>query len=336
MLRLARLRDGEALARVSIGQWLREQGQSAAAIERFWSVVLVSALSETVERASLAAARKVFVDGFLGSRRAYEMSVPNVALEELYGQRTKEWLEKRGIAVHLGAAVERIEQADGGLQLVAAGQQLRRDLIVLAVPWTHVAGLLSSTLADRLPWVARLRDIQSAPITSVHLWFDRPITSLPHAVLVGRLSQWVFARSARPSSPAPRPHYYQVVISASHELRGRDRDAVIAEVRRDLAAVWPKANEATLLAARLITQHDAVFSPRPGVDELRPPQKTDVPGLFIAGDWTQTLWPATMEGAVRSGYLAAEAILAALGTPRRLLVPDLPRGRLARWLIGKA
>jgi hypothetical protein len=160
------------------------------------------------------------------------------------------------------------------------------------------------------------------------LWFDRPITELPHAVLVGRLSQWVFARTLQGSAE----HYFQVVISASHDLAGRERQGVVDEVLADLCAVFPGANRARLTRWQLITEHEAVFSVRPGLDAIRPPQQTTIPNLLIAGDWTATGWPATMEGAVRSGYLAAEAILAQLGRAERLVVPDLPRGWLVRRL----
>ncbi|MHC4179787.1 MAG: FAD-dependent oxidoreductase, partial [Planctomycetota bacterium] len=129
-------------------------------------------------------------------------------------------------------------------------------------------------------------------------------------------------------------HYYQVVISASHELAGRKREEVLAAVRRELEGVWPETREARLLHWRLVTGPAAVFSCRPGLDRLRPPQQTPIRNLMLAGDWTATGWPATMEGAVRSGYLAVEAVLSSLGEEKRLLVPDLPRGRLARLLFG--
>jgi len=129
-----------------------------------------------------------------------------------------------------------------------------------------------------------------------------------------------------------REHYFQVVISASHNLAGRERQSIIDEVLADLRAVFSAASAAKLLRWQLITEHDSVFSVRPGLDDARPPQQTPLKGLLLAGDWTSTGWPSTMEGAVRSGYLAAEAVLAQIGKPERLLVADLPRGWLVRWL----
>ena len=330
--------------RRSVGAWLREHGQSSKAIEEFWSVVLVSALSETVERASLRAARKVFVDGFMRSRQGYEIEIPVVSLGEFYGSRLQTWLEQHGVALRLAAAVKQIGINDDStldLQL-ADGEQREFDFVIAAVPWRRVPWLLSGSLGSRLPQFGAIEQIESAPITGIHLWFDREITPLPHAVLVGRTSQWLFNRNER-RIPRDRTvsrieknegaYYYQVVISASRELAARPREHVIAEVLSDLRAVFPDAREASLLRWKILTEQHAVFSVLPGCDVLRPNGKTAVPQLLLAGDWTRTDWPATMEGAVRSGYSAAEAILDRLGCPRTLLVPDLRSVLLARLLI---
>ncbi len=128
------------------------------------------------------------------------------------------------------------------------------------------------------------------------------------------------------------PQYYQIVISASRDLASTSRDDLIKVVQGELASIWPAAAEAKLLEARVVTEQHAVISPLPGSERSRPSQKTSVPNLFLAGDWTTTGWPATMEGAVRSGYLAAEALLTHFGKPAKLLRPDLPRPLLAHWL----
>jgi uncharacterized protein with NAD-binding domain and iron-sulfur cluster len=136
------------------------------------------------------------------------------------------------------------------------------------------------------------------------------------------------------SSRAEASHYYQVVISGSRELSSLSRDEIVARVTAELRSLSSKARGAQLLSANVITEHRAVFSPKPGIDRYRPSQTTPISNLFLAGDWTATGWPATMEGAVRSGYLAAEAMLRSLGIERKILVPDLPAARLSRWLLG--
>ena len=354
LLRMAKTPSADSPGGPTVGEWLRQQGESENAIGRFWSVVLVSALGESVERACLSAARKVFVDGFMAARSAYEMYVPTVPLGELYHERVGTWLREQGVSIQLETQVENVASSGSIVTLQVKGGAPREfSAAILAVPWRRIADLLSSELAVRLPELQRVEQIESSPISGVHLWFDRPITNLPHAVLVDRLSQWVFAKAfvgqtsqsdrqagkpdlqtPVPSPQPPTPHYYQVVISASRDLAGRNREDVLREVCDDLRAVFPAAREAKLLRSRVVTDPFAVFSVRPGIDALRPPQQTSVENIFLAGDWTATGWPATMEGAVRSGHLAAEGVLNYFNCSARMLVPDLPRSRLARWILG--
>lgn len=337
MVRLARTApqdDGP----LTVGEWLRRQGQSSRAIELFWSVVLVSALGEELDRASLMHARKVFVDGFFSARQAYEIDVPRVPLGELYGQRLETWLKQRGVTIHLGAEVKRIEGEGTGVGKIILGDGAHREVdgVIVAVTWRRVRELFSETMLASLPELSGVEEIGAAPITGVHLWFDREVTPLPHAVLVGRLSQWLFnrGRSAGGGS-SPAEHYYQVVISASRSLAGRDRAGVVDEILAELASLWPVVRQAKLIRWRMATEQAAVFSVRPGIERLRPPQQSSVANLALAGDWTRTGWPSTMEGAVRSGYLAAEAILRSFGRQERLLVPDLKRALLAKFLLGR-
>ncbi len=334
--RLARLAIDDAEDAPTVGDWLRSQKQSDVAMERFWSVVLVSALGEELDRASLAHARKVFVDGFMASRHAYQIDIPQTPLSELYGGTLQTWLAASGVTVHLAAAARRVEGDGSRVSAVVLADETRVsvDAAIVAVPWRRVREIFDQALAARLSELATTEQIESAPITGVHLWFDREITPLPHAVLVGRLSQWLFNRGRRAGDEAsPAGHYYQVVISASRNLAGRPRQDVIEQIVSELAEIWPAARGARLLHARMVSEQAAVFSVRPGIDRLRPPQQTAIANLALAGDWTRTGWPSTMEGAVRSGYLAAEAIMRASGQPQRLLVPDLPRGWLARLLL---
>jgi uncharacterized protein with NAD-binding domain and iron-sulfur cluster len=232
----------------------------------------------------------------------------------------------------LGTPARRISLEERPTLELGDGRSIETDFVVLAVPWSKVADLLDARVAHG-PWVEALSCFESAPITAVHLWFDRPIMPLAHAVLVGRRGQWIFNRGWRQPDDGQAGHYYQVVISASRELAGLDRDRLAAEVRDELAVIWPEVVAARLLRARVVTQQGAVFSPLPGLERSRPGQQTPLPRLFLAGDWTATGWPATMESAVRSGYLAAEGILKSVGRHETYLVPELPRGLVARLLI---
>ncbi len=335
MHQLARGRDD---ADQTVADWLRAQDQSATAIERFWIVVLTSALGESIERASLRYARKVFVDGFLANRRGYVVQVPSVPLGVLYGDCLRLRLADQGVTLHLGTPVREVVGDGSGVRGVRVGSDewISVDYLVLAVPWKHCRAVVCPELASALPELARLEAIEASPITGIHLWFDRSITSLSHAVLIDRLSQWLFNRGAQNNTPdaSESKNYYQVVISASRNLAGRQREDIVAEIVDDIQATFREARGARLLHSRVVTDVEAVFSVRPGIDRLRPAQRTAVHNLFLAGDWTATGWPSTMESAVRSGYLAAEAVTEAAGQPQRFLTPDLPRGWLARFVLG--
>jgi uncharacterized protein with NAD-binding domain and iron-sulfur cluster len=188
-------------------------------------------------------------------------------------------------------------------------------------------------MSDSLPALEAIEAFRPAAITAVHLWLDREPAPPRLGVLVGRSSQWVFADPPQTQSAEGAEGYCQVVISASDRLMGRNGEDVAREVHRELREVWPGARDVELLHWRVLTHPAAVFSPRPGLDRLRPAQQTPIENLVLAGDWTATGWPATMEGAVRSGYLAVEALLGSLGRQERMLVPDLPRGWLARRML---
>jgi squalene-associated FAD-dependent desaturase len=342
-LRMAGNRQRGECAGGSFADWLLRHGQTVRTINLYWATVLVSALNERLERMDIGHARKVFLDGFLRHRDAFRIEVPLVPLGELYGTRLEAWLAAQDVEVRLTTGVRGVEDDARGVVL-RSGERIAADLLVLAVPFDRVRGLLPQALAARIPGLAGLDAMRAAPITGVHLWFDRPVCPLPHVVTVGRLIQWVFnhtaiqgrgvAAAAAGAEGASSGQYLQLVISAAYDLLAFDKAAILDLVLADLGEIWPEARAARLLRWWVVTEHGATFAVRPGIEALRPPQRTPVAGLYLAGDWTATGWPATMEGAVRSGYRAAEAILQDLGRPEALVRPGLAPGPLARWLLG--
>ena len=300
--------------------WLAEHRQPETVVRRFWEPVLVSALSESLDRVHTAAARKVIVDGLLATRGGWRMQLPRRPLGELYGDRLADWLAAHGVRLRLKTGLRAVERAGGtgdGFSLVLRdGTREPAAAVAMAVPFQRLAGLLGEGV--RLPEVTGpLEEVEVAPISSVHFWFDRPITELRHAVLLDTLAQWVFNRTAIHEDRDPERFAYQVVISASREVQERPTEEIVAQVRRELGAVFPAAREAVAVHSRVVTEHAAVYSVRPGFERLRPTAATDVSGLVLAGDYVRTGWPATMEGAVRSGFQAAEGLLAEAATPRR-------------------
>jgi len=205
-----------------------------------------------------------------------------------------------------------------GLEL-RTGEVALADWYVAAVPFDRLLAILPEDTVQADSYFRDLQRLEASPITSVHLWFNRPIMTLPHVVLVDGVGQWVFNRG----EAAPGEHYVQVVVSAARQFRGLGHDEVQRRVLDELGRLFPPAKAANLRRVRVVTEHAATFSAVPGVDRWRPAQATPLANLFVAGDWTATGWPATMEGAVRSGYLAAEVFLKRIGIEVSLVQPDL-------------
>jgi squalene-associated FAD-dependent desaturase len=313
---LRRLMREPADADPPFHEWLLRHRQTERTIDRFWAIVLVSALNESVERMGLRYARKVFRDGFLTHRRGFEVQVPTVPLGRLYGDELAGWFAMHGVEIRLNEAVREYAVENGRVRAarLRSGVGLTADLFVSTVPFDRLLDLLPREVVERESYFANLKRLEVSPITSVHLWWDRPIMSLPHAVLIDCLGQWVFDRGGG---------YVQVVVSASRPLKGQGGDEIQRRIVGELRSLFPEAASATLLRGRVITEHAATFSAVPGVDRWRPDQVSPIDNLFVAGDWTATGWPATMEGAVRSGYLVAEAILRRAGVAAKVVQPDL-------------
>lgn len=329
------LREPTAPTGFSFEDWLRRRGQNQRVRQRYWGLILASALNETLENIDYRYARQVFLEGFLASRAAGEVFLPKVALGELYGERLLAWLTRHDVAVRLNQAAVGLEFEAGAIAgcRLKDGTKLLADHYLLAVPFQRVGALVPAEAAELRLLLAQLAQIDSSPITSVHFWFDRPVMPTPHLVPVGRTVQWLFRRSADESAiDAPNGHYVQAVISAARSLVGMGNEGIGRLVEEEVRRILPQAAGAKVLHARVVTERAATFSIRPGVDVLRPGQRTPIPNLWLAGDYTQTGWPATMEGAARSGYLAAEGILGDLGQVVSLVRPGLAWGWLATWL----
>ncbi len=295
------------LDRITMQQWLEEKRQPPRAIERFWRQVLVSAINEELDRMAALPAFQVFRLGFLARSNSYEMGVPSVPLGQLY--RPEAWQKLGNVAIKVRTPVEQIEIENGAVRCVSAGgEHLRGDYYISALPFERMAAVAPKLGLD-------LAGFEHSPITGIHLWFDRSVTDLPHATLLDRTIQWMFNKS--------EGRYVQVVVSASRKLVEMSRAEIIALALRELAEFFPIVREARLENAHVVKEVRATFSARPELESRRPPSRTGVPNLFLAGDWTRSGWPATMEGAVRSGYLAAEAMSAAAGVPRNFLLPDI-------------
>lgn len=311
--------------------WLRAHGQTELAIERFWKTVLVSALNEELDRVSVTYAAQVFRESFLKSARAGQMGIPSVPLTQLYNA-AGDYIGKRGGEVRVRASVDSFRAMPDGVEICSDGRQQVFDCALLAVSFDTISRLLP-TLPEAESLRTSVRQFESSPITGIHLWFDREITSLEHAVLLDRTIQWMFNKSRLLGRAQDLGSYLELVVSSSKTLVEKSRQEIIDLALRELAEFFPAVRNAQLVKATVIKEVHATYSPKPGVDQYRPANATSWPRVFLAGDWTATGWPATMEGAVRSGYKAAETLARSTGKgSARFMVPDLPAAGIMRLL----
>jgi squalene-associated FAD-dependent desaturase len=338
---------------VSMLDWLRRQGQTQRAIDRFWRVVLISALDEELDKTDARYGVDVFWKAFLSNRTGYRIGIPAVPLADLYnGCRVA--IQQKGGEVILRSPARSVRIDNSACTGVEfdEGREENAEAYILAVPHSKISDLLPADLMQAEPVFKNLENLTDAPITGVHLWFDREVMTEPFVTLLDTHTQWIFNKSAR-SVAADESHpdhsdtrdssvdrrsatqYLQLVISASYDLLQEPRQKIIDLCLAEVRQAIPAARNANLIKATVIKEPAATFSPMPGIDRWRPPQRSPVSNLFLAGDWTATGWPATMEGAVRSGYLAAEAVLVDFGAPRSFLQPDLPPdGLVSLWARG--
>lgn len=322
----------------SFQEWLEQHHQTSGAIERFWKPILISALSEDLDRIALPYAAQVVRES-MKSRAARIMGVPTVPLTELYNA-ARDYITARGGTVRYRNSVQSFQPTANSVRLRVSDSDEESDFAVLALPFDSLEKVLPGGPESR-DLTEKLVHFETAPITGVHLWFDRQITELPHAVLLDSTIQWMFHKSLllrkqyeaadQSNIGSGIPSYVELVISSSKSLIDKSRQEIIDLAVSELREFFPAAREAKVVKATVIKELNATFSPRPGIDKYRPDQRTPWPRVFLAGDWTATGWPATMEGAVRSGYLAAEAIAGDARANKRFIVPDLPASGLMRF-----
>src|ERR1700757_3436272 len=325
--------------------WLHSMRQTTGAIERFWRVGLVSALDEELARTDAKYGIEVFWKGFLSNPLGYRVGIPSVPLAELY-EGCREAIARRGGQVRLRSGVRRVcvQRDRFAGAILDDGTEMEADACISAVPHDVLLSLVPREMAEPGGPLEGLRYIKTSPITSVHFWFDRTVMTEPFLTLLASGAETngskarptghhegTLAAEVRVEKGGEDGQYLQLVISASYDLVPRSRAEIIELCRRELADVVPATREANVLKATVIKEVNATFSPEPGVDRWRPAQTTPISNLFLAGDWTQTGWPSTMEGAVRSGYLAAEAALTRFSQPAALLQPDLPAEGLCKY-----
>lgn len=342
----------------SFQRWLDAHRQTKNAVARFWHPILISALSEDLDRISVSAAAQVVRES-MKTPVARHMGVPTLPLTDLYNA-AGNYVCSHGGELHFRCALEGFSAEPAKVRVRTRGRdegsEQGFDYLVVALPFDA----LGSTLPDddlAKPLREQISHFENSPITGIHLWFDRQISDLDHAVLLDRTIQWMFHKSRlqpmRAQSKQDRAgdgngvplvsangrdlgasagagSYIELVVSSSKTLIEKSRSEIVDLALAEVREFFPAARAANLLKSTVIKEVNATYSPRPGIDAHRPTPATGWPRVFLAGDWTATGWPATMEGAVRSGYLAAQALTRSIGMDRTFLELDLAATGLMR------
>ncbi len=352
LLALLRIKPDEQFSNTLAVDWLKANGQTQSSILNFWTTILVSALGDQLPRLRMGAVRKVMVDGFAATRDAYHLYVPKRPLSELVDDSSRKVFDRLGVTCHDGCVVTVLEQNEQKKWSVAVRSLPQSspndrcepsklfDAVVVAVPWHRLASVLSPGQLNEMRWSesqvhawASPGKLASAPITGVHTWWTKRWLPTAHAILIDRTSQWVFPGPESNSGDdveGDQEFYYQVVISGSRDLPKGDPAKIAEIVETDLREVFPEIGStgARMLRSKVVTDPHSVFSvdsvgvfeQGASVDGRLPSGMFSDRGIILAGDWTQTAWPATMEGALRSGSLAAQCVLGLLGRPAHIAI----------------
>jgi squalene-associated FAD-dependent desaturase len=320
----------------SVAQWYRRTGQTERAVRHFWEPLILATLNDGAENCSMKYAGKVFYELFLKTRTGGRLGIPTVPLSEFYAAGA-DMVRANGGRVQLRSSVESLtQQADGRWTLRCDEESFVADDVILALPFEQTQKLVSGmSVVDargeevRAELLAEMERFTHSPFISILLWYDRQITEIDHAWLLDTTIQWFFHKSRIRGYGAERGSYVELVIAGSKTELPMTREQILGSALAELARFFPEAGRARLLKSGILKEARATFSVVPGLDVYRPAQRTELPGLFLAGDWTATEWPSTMEGALRSGRLAAGEVV---GERRRFMAAETPATGMMRWL----
>jgi squalene-associated FAD-dependent desaturase len=318
----------------AFSEWVRRTGQTERAVKRFWVPIIVSTLNDTFERTSTRYAAKVMYESLLKSASGGRMGVPAEPMSEFYAALAG-LAQQQGTELRLRESVERIERAEGAWRAVLSdGGAVSGKALVLALPFEQaqkLLGTIAQPSAEQRAVMKGFAEFVHAPITTIHLWLDREVTEIEQAALLDTRIQWMFNKS-RIRRSASGEHYYELVISASHAELKKTREEILSSAIEELKSFFPAAGEARVVRAGVLKEARATFSVTPGLERFRPEPDACGDGLYLAGDWTKTDWPSTMESAARSGRIAAERVARAAGGKQQFLTPELPLRGLMRLI----
>lgn len=292
---------------MTFADWLRERWQSESAIRSLWNLIILPTLNDDISLVSADLAAMVFQEGFLRSRTGANVGWAKVGLTKLIGDAAARYLAARGGDVVTERAIAGVRVERGDLVVVSEGEAVAVEACVLALPAEAMAAILPEGAAEQ-PFDALARGLGSAPIVNVHLWYDRPVWKRGFAAFLNTPVQWIFNKSRLYGLSGPEQHL-DISLSGARDWIDVPNVELVEMFVKEVESLIPEARGAEVTRAIVVKQRDATFAAHPGVSRKRPGQRTPVRGLYLAGDWTDTGWPGTMESAVRSGRLAAGALM---------------------------
>ena len=310
-------RSRAELEEITFLDWLKRENQSPKAAQNFWDLLVKPTLNDGIDEVSAAMGLMIVQDGMLGGFHDANLGYPRCGLSPAIGEPAQARLTALGCRIMFGSPVKTLEGDTEGISQarLVSGETLSGGIFVSALPPEALRRILPPSLASRA-FFADLAGIETSPIFNIHLWYDRPVMEEDFCAVVDSPLQWVFNQTRNHGANTVGDAYHICVsVSAAWEYIEQPREQLAETFAGEMAQVFPAAGEAELLQTRVVKQRNATFRCRPGVNRLRPGPVTPVPNLFLAGEWTATGWPSTMEGAVRSGYAAARAIAAAYPMP---------------------
>lgn len=293
---------------LTVEEWLRRLGQSERLQRNFWDLLCIAMMNEDPRIASATLFERVLRRALFTSPLDSRLGIPHKGLSECYTDAAAASIRSRGGQVELRRDVRSLVIVEGACKGVrlADGTVIEAETVVSAVPWYVFPGLLPPDMMRSNPFFSRLLGLEPAPIISIYLWFDRPVTTLDFVGLRGTTIQWLFNRGRLLEDGG---NFISLVLSGAHEHIQRSKEDLRDMALHELASLLPEVQGARLVHSLVIKERFATFSPCVGVDSMRPPAATPIRGLYLAGDWTDTGLPATIEGAVQSGYTVAQEIL---------------------------
>lgn len=311
-LALRRLNGGRArLADISVREWLTELGQTAQMQARFWDLMALATLNEQPETASADMFARVLEEAFLRTKEDSQMVISRVGLSDLYTHDARAFIEARGGQVQLNADVAQIECAAGRAAAVVLrnGERIAAQTIISAVPYFALRRLLAPEIIARSDSLRHLPQFKSAPIVSINLWYDEPVTDLEFVGLLDARIEWVFNKNAIAGAADKRRQHLALVISGAHLAAKQSKEELIGLAVEEMKRFFPAARRQSPAHAFVVKEQDATISHTVGTARLRPAHQTEFANFLLAGDWTATGLPATIESAVQSGLACARAVL---------------------------